>query len=1180
MRTAPLLALFAPSVVHAATLSVPSSTYANIQDAIDAAADGDVIEVAPGSYNENLWIDGVDLTIVGTGGSGATLLDPDDWTAVVIGDATVSFSGFEIAPRSEGQGFFVYSSTVTISDVDVHDCVNDGNSANGDWFGSTSGGGLYAFQATVTVSDSTFDNNESNDDSGGNFYAYDSELTITSTTVSDGIASSDGGGLYANASTVTIESSTFEQNECDEDGGGIHVRGGTALVVGDTTFEQNVSGNAGGGLYAINEGATTTVSLTDSTFDTNESDYQAPAVYASVQITSTNTTVTGHDTWTSGGAVYMAGSGAWNGAGDVFTGNRTTSSSGHGGVFYLTSTSSLSVVNGTFSANTSAGRGGAIYHASTGSVTLDGTTFSGNTASSTGGAIHLNDGSATLTDNSFDGNRGTSGGAVYGSGTDGVSAHSNLWCGNDATSGSGGALYLTGAGTSVDVRYNRFVENTATSSGGGVYTTGATVTPAFYNNTFVGQSGGAAYFANDATFVNNVIAWTASGSGLSTDSSARLLTVTYNDWYTNTTADLAGGLATATLDSTNLLVDPRLTAYSLDGDCTNDALWPKYGAPIVDTGDVTLTDPDGTRSDMGAYGGTGADATMFTDADGDGLISMWDCDDTDATVQMYSVYADVDGDGYGDPAVTDMGCPGIGWSLDSTDCDDSDATVSPGATEMCDLADNDCDGVIDEADAADAGTWYADGDDDGWGDASSSSVSCYAPAGSVAASGDCDDANVAVNPAATEICNSIDDDCDGTVDVGVDPASGTTYYADDDSDGYGDVTDSVVACSLPSGYSANAIDCDDTNGTINPSAAERCDLVDNDCDGATDENDAIDASTWYLDSDGDGWGDAAQDVISCDAPMGYGGESGDCNDADAAYHPWAPETCADAFDYNCDGSTGTTDADSDGTIACEDCNDADAAVNPAATETCNGIDDDCDGIADEADATDARLWYADADRDGYGDAAGSVRACDAPVGYTDNADDCDDTSGLYHPGAAEACDEAIDFNCDGSVGSADADLDGVLACNDCDDSAADVYPGADELCDTFDNDCDGVTDEDGDLWGETWYADADGDTYGNAESSTKACEQPDGFVSDLADCDDTDASVSPAGQDIPGDGIDQDCSGADTPADDPRDTDTNDPGNGDEDVESGGCKCDAGGAGPTPWSALLGLLFLARRRRA
>ena len=109
--------------------------------------------------------------------------------------------------------------------------------------------------------------------------------------------------------------------------------------------------------------------------------------------------------------------------------------------------------------------------------------------------------------------------------------------------------------------------------------------------------------------------------------------------------------------------------------------------------------------------------------------------------------------------------------------------------------------------------------------------------------------------------------------------------------------------------------------------------------------------------------------------------------------------------------SGVVDTDGDGSPFEEDCDDADPGVHAGAPETCDGVDQDCDGVADE-EATDASAWYADTDADGYGDGTSAVQSCTRPVGYVSDATDCDDGEVSTYPGAAEWCDGA-DQDCDG-----------------------------------------------------------------------------------------------------------------------------------------------------------------------
>ncbi len=123
--------------------------------------------------------------------------------------------------------------------------------------------------------------------------------------------------------------------------------------------------------------------------------------------------------------------------------------------------------------------------------------------------------------------------------------------------------------------------------------------------------------------------------------------------------------------------------------------------------------------------------------------------------------------GYGGGFVLTDG-DGDGVTMQEGDCDDSNQDVYPGATEICNGQDDNCDGAIDEGLTA---THYFDGDDDGWGNAEDSTVLCIGTDESyVPEAGDCDDANPASYPGAEEICDGQDNDCNGQVDDGLDCA--------------------------------------------------------------------------------------------------------------------------------------------------------------------------------------------------------------------------------------------------------------------------------------------------------------------------------------------------------------------------------------------------------------------------
>lgn len=196
-------------------------------------------------------------------------------------------------------------------------------------------------------------------------------------------------------------------------------------------------------------------------------------------------------------------------------------------------------------------------------------------------------------------------------------------------------------------------------------------------------------------------------------------------------------------------------------------------------------------------------------------------------------------------------------------------------------------------------TYYADNDNDGFGDASFPVIACSLPPGFAVNNLDCNDANPVIYPFATESCNFMDDDCDGLTDDADAPVDGqTSWFADIDTDLYGSTVSLILACNAPAGYISTGGDCNDGNAAVYPGAPEVCNTWDDDCDGIADED--IEFVNYYQDTDGDGFGRPDVYLPACAGiPAGYAAVTGDCNDGNAFINPFASEIC-NSLDDDCD----------------------------------------------------------------------------------------------------------------------------------------------------------------------------------------------------------------------------------------------------------------------------------------
>ncbi|NBX79739.1 MAG: T9SS C-terminal target domain-containing protein [Flavobacteriales bacterium] len=287
-------------------------------------------------------------------------------------------------------------------------------------------------------------------------------------------------------------------------------------------------------------------------------------------------------------------------------------------------------------------------------------------------------------------------------------------------------------------------------------------------------------------------------------------------------------------------------------------------------------------------------------------------------------------------------------------------------------------------------TFYADTDNDGFGNLANDSISCTTPIGFVLNNSDCNDADSLINPTTIWFLDADGDLIGGIAQtfVGCTPPTGyvlsnndcddsninitgsTMYYADADNDTYGDFATGALFCTNPgAGYVTNSLDCDDTNNAIFPGATEICDGIDNDCVGGIDNG--LTFVTYYVDADLDGFGTGAGQSLCTNPGAGFVTIAGDCNDTDDQINPDSPEVC-DGIDNNCAG----------------------------------GIDDGLTFVA----------YFTDTDDDGFGTGNGQIYCENPGAGFVTVGGDCNDNNNQIYPGATEVLDNSIDENCDGVDG--------------------------------------------------------------------------------------------------------------------------------------------------------------------
>lgn len=1080
---APLLV--APA--QAATWSVGSTgafspeavSQPSIQAAVDASSSGDVVEVGDGVYDDAISISGLELTLRAVPVSSQPLLvSTSAGSPITIdGGAVVSIEGFWLTGATAARCLEVTGgSRVDLLEMTFSDCRHAGSGgtlhvgAASQVFGvdvdvstsvgvvtvTTPGavGGQAWVEGTLELLGGSWTGGRA---SGGGAFAVDGgSLVLERVTIADasaegdGVGSGDGGAILATGpSILSLTDVDLDGNTADRNGGHIAMESGSLDVLGGAWSDAN---SFRGGLH-LAPGAAAYLTDTAISGDQAAGDGGAVSAYAPLALELTGVSFLSTSAGGDGGAIYLSeGDGLFTDC--VFDGGLAE----HGGAVALAEGSQALFFGGELVDNEAEGQatsdGGAVW-VDGGWIGLVDTVFRANDAARNGGAIAVFDGVLDAEQVVFDGNRAQVGGGLYTNGEasllsswfrDNIGGQGggiavaggvlrserDLFCANIAdngVTGEGGAMWLGAA--DAELLGTQLVENGARLDGAGVAASGGRLTLTnvdVVGQILVGGSGSAVFAGNsELAVVGSLFAHTRNGGGL-THAGSGAASESWSAWFDNADFDASGVLTVEAV-----FADPALRAWTEDRDCSDDLLWQAWDSPLRLSGDPGDLNPDGSRADIGAFGGTTAAGTgpWVTDGDEDGFI----------------------------------------WVLD---CNDDAADVLPGAEEgIADGVDQDCDGTE---------LCYLDADNDGSGVAStvvSPSAACDTD-GAAPTLGDCDDGDSLEFP-------------------------GARWFPDGDGDGFAANGTTAALCQrqVPSDVRFQG-DCDDGDGDRYPGAPETPgDAYDSDCDGR---------DLCWVDADLDGAGSNevvdAGDLI-CDE-AGQALSNDDCNDGDAEQRPgqaWFPDHDGDGYGDASAEPTDCAPAHATDVLDGQDCNDDNPFVRPGAIELqADGVDQDCDG---------RELCVADEDGDGFG-GAGTALALGPTCtgeGVASSTNDCDDSDPAYYPGAIWHLD--VDGDGHGTPdqtvqpgGCTDGGTGFVPAGDDCADDplveplAALIYPGA------------------------IYFRDLDGDGYGGGALAWTDCEVPDGASVYGGDCDDDDAAIRPGGVELPGNSVDEDCSGS------------------------------------------------------